>query len=159
MSENKDQPTPTLDLRKFCRNQNTLGTTVYLHWGVQNQFPWIKVAQFRLQDRENSNYPGVWNLDAYLGRKTDGEGDSAFILNFEVIGVRFNFIRYGYTSVDAYINPNLDSYDSFNVPTQDYDTQDKHGCTKYLPEDNRKLYNLVRGKRISILTGPVGDNE
>jgi hypothetical protein len=130
-----------------------------MHWGVQDRFSWIKLAQFRLQNRENSNYPGVWNLDAYLGRKTDDEGDSAFILSFEVIGVKLDFVRYGYTAVEAYVNPNLDGYDSFNVPPQNYDTQDKHGRTKYLPEDNRELYDLVRGKRISIITGPPDANK
>jgi hypothetical protein len=159
MKEIKTQPTPTLDLREFCRNQDTIGTTIYMHWGLHNRFPWIKLAQFRLQNRENSNFPGVWSIDAYLGRKKDDEGDSAFILSFEVIGVKFDFIRYGYTGVDAYINPNLDDYDTFNVPKQDYEVRDKHGGTKYIPEDNRELYNLVRGKRISILTGPPGEND
>jgi len=155
MSVVKGQPVTTLDLREFCRDRDTVETTINIYWGVQQRFKWIELAQFRLQDRENSNYPGVWTLDAYLGRKTDREGDSSFILSFEVIGVQFDFIRYGYTSVNAFINPNLDScYDTFNVPTQDYNPTDEHGDAKYLPEDNRELYNKVRGKRISILTGP-----
>lgn len=156
MSVAKGQPVPTLALRKFCRDQDTIGTIIYLHWGAQQRFKWIELAQFRLQDRENLHYPGVWTLDAHLGHKTDREGDSAFILSFELIGVQFDTIQYGYTSVNAFVNPNLDVYDTFNVPTQDYNPIDARGDAKYLPEDNRELYNKVRGKCISIVTGPPG---
>lgn len=163
----KDQPVPTLDLRKYCRDQNKVETTVAMHWGFENQFTWLKLAQCRLTNRSNPNFPGIWVFDAYYEGHTDFEHDSAYIINFEVIGVEFQYIRYGQTRVTCFINPNLDgAYDTFSVPNEGYGQHDaedckeckngeKHQIVEFLPPDNKELYALVKGKRLTITTGSI----
>lgn len=161
------QPIPTLDLRKHCRDNDKVETTITMHWGFEQQFTWIKLAQLRLTNRKNDNFPGVWCLDAYFDGHTDMEHDSAFIISFEVIGVEFQNIRYGKTEVSCFVNPNLDGYDQFSVSEQDYvpdhDADDcthckageSHKIVEYLPPDNKELYKLVKGKRLTIRTGMI----
>ena len=154
----KDQLTPTLDLREFCRDKDKIDTVVYLHCGLEHQFEWLKLAQIRLQSRGNRNFPGVWVFDSYLGDRSDFEGDSAFLVSFELIGVQFEGVSYGQTRVTAFINPNYDKYDTFGVPTSsDYDPVESNGSIRYQPEDNRELYKKVRGKRVTIITGTKDD--
>ena len=165
------QPIPTLDLRKFCRDRDKVKTTVRLHWGKSDHdaFDWLILGQVRLHSRSNNHFPGVWVFDSYFEGHTDAEHDSAFIVNFELIGVEFECIRYGQTHAFGFINPNLDpQWDQFSVPPQDYDPfhnssdcqdckDDKHKFVSYLPPSNMELYRKIRGKRVEIITGIIHD--
>jgi hypothetical protein len=85
---------------------------------------------------------------------------------------------YGWTRITGWIDPNLDGYDSFSVPSEAYnpldgaepcdhckgqhDEAEPHLIVKeglYTPPSNNELYKLVRGKRIEIRTGPKRPKE
>lgn len=167
------QPVPTLDLRRFCRDINTVKTIISLLWDSEHEFPWIHLGQIRLLKRGNDHnyYRGVWTLDSFVQGHTDEEHDSAHILSMQLIGVDFGMILYGQTEIHAYVDPNLSPYCQFSVPEPDYDPlkdatpcdhcrgEEAHLFVNYLPPDNRELYQQVRGKRIIIRTGKVFDEE
>lgn len=172
------QPTPTLDLRKYCRSSDVVETNVFLKWDWDrgHEFLWLKLGEVRLNSRAGHNRH-LWRFDSYLGEHTDFEHDSAHILRMELIGVEFESLYYGQTILTGFINPNLDvnnDFDTFNVPSESYDpfagAKDCEDCKgqdnesqphkvvveeHYIPPNNPDLYEKIKGKRIEIRTGKV----
>ena len=161
------QPVPTLDLREFCRDADTTETLVTLHWTPGREFEWLRLGQIRIVNRTSGSQDyDLWTFDSYMGEHTDREHDSAFVLSMDLIGVKFQRIMYCQTLVTAWIAPDQHQ---FSVPGQDTDRfKDAEPCMEckgqseehrphllvdYLPPDNRELYKLVSGKRVTIRTG------
>ena len=170
---------PSMDFRPLSRNADKVETVISL-FTDHTQTPWIKLGEITLRRHGGSNFPGVWSLGAYLLNATDFEHDSAHLLKLELVSVELTAIDYGYTRIDGYIR--ADAEDTFRVGGPDYNpiahphTTTCKGSPKacrrgdgkrhpiipegfYVPPVNVELFNIVRGRRVEIVTGPVRPEE
>lgn len=166
---------PELDFRKLSRNADKIETTVVL-WTDYERSVWIRFGEIVLRERDSHNHRGIWRLGAYLQNATDFEHDSAWLLKFELVGVEFTSIDYGQIRFQGYVK--ADDEDDFRVGNADYNPLAKAKSCKgtqkeycrlgephephvivlegfYVPPPNPDLFNIVRGRRVEIVTGPV----
>ena len=165
---------PEMDFRKLARNADKIATTVVL-WTDYERSAWIRLGEIMLRQRDSHNHRGVWQLGAYLQNATDFEHDAAWLLKIELIGVEFTSVEYGQTHFQAYIKG--DDENDFRIGNADYNplahpkakrckgTAKEH-CRReephvivpegfFVPPENPELFNIVRGRRIEVTTGPV----
>lgn len=167
----KETFVPQLDLRELSRDSDTCLTQVFLHpdWDRQNDFVWIQTGQTSLRKRRESESEPSYDLTCYVKEgATDFEHDSAYLFVLPLIGLTFASMRYQQAEFIAYVDPNLDPED-FKLPSGDYNPfkhqeaskcpsckgKDKHMLVPYLPPSNIELYHKVKGKKVSIVVGPV----
>jgi hypothetical protein len=168
-----------MDFRALSRNADRILTTVILYTDHERT-EWIKLGEIMLRERGN-NFNGIWSLGAYLLNATDFEHDSAHLLKIELVGVTFTAVEYGQTRFEGFIR--ADAEDGFRVGGPDYnplklkDTKQCKGTRKdhckwgdgkshlivpegfYVPPVNVELFNIVRGRRVEVITGPIMPNE
>lgn len=163
---------PNMDFRPLSRNSDKIETTVILYTDHERS-EWIKLGEIQLRERSDP-FKGIWSLGAYLLNATDPEHDSAHLLKMELVGVTFTAVEYGQTRFEGFIR--ADEEDSLRVGGPDYDPIKlakpckgtprvcKWGENKphpmvpegfYLPPANPALFNIVRGRRVEVITGPV----
>lgn len=166
---------PNMDFRPLSRNSDKIETTIILYTDYERS-EWIKLGEIMMRER-GSNFKGIWQLSAYLLNATDFEHDTASILRMELVGVTFTAVEYGQTRFEGFIR--ADEEDQFRVGGPDYnpltlkDTKQCKGTRKdyckwadgkphpivpegfYIPPVNAELFNIVRGRRIEVVTGPV----
>ena len=121
---------------------------------------WLTLGSCEIMPHNRGQF---WSVKSYFDHHTDGEHDSASIVTFDVIGLRFEMYMYGQAHVEGWIR--ADDVNAFRVPTKDWDPfaggvkcpqctgKDKHLMVNYLPPENPALYDLVRGRQIQIVTG------
>ncbi len=164
------QPIPTIDLRGVTRDTTLCTTIVQLHWDWQTQFRWILAGQCQLRtDRK----PEHITLDARMEGATDREHDAAYAFKLPIIGHRFEHVHYHTTTFTAWVNPN--AAEDFHVPAstfkpkgydlrkhpESYPCEDCKGeeahiiVPYFVPPVDRELYNLVKGKMVTIEIGPT----
>ena len=149
-----------VDLTKVTRGSDKVGTTIYIH--MRNRYKWLEFGQMELRQDVDPN-----RIIA-RGHATDFEHDAIYILRLPVLGVRLESINYGVTVLEAYVYPNDDpNYPDFRVPSPGYNPMGAKGarmcreCGDHVivpeeftsPSFDEKLYNLVRGRKITIHTG------
>ena len=168
---------PNMDFRPLSRNSDKILTTIILYTDHERS-EWIKLGEIMLRERGN-NFKGIWQLSAYLLEATDFEHDSAHLLKMELVGVEFTAVEYGQTRFEGFIRGDME--DDFRVGGPDYnplalpETKQCKGTKKdyckrgephpivpegyYVPPVNAELFNIVRGRRIEVITGPVRTKE
>lgn len=164
---------PDMDFRPLSRNSDKVLTTVTLHTDYERS-AWIRLGEIQLRERD-SNHRGVWVLSAYLLNATDPEHDSAHLLKMELVGVTFTAVEYGQTRFEGFIR--ADDEDAFRVGGPDYNPLLLKGTTRckqcrrgnkthpivpegfYVPPPNTGLFNIVRGRRIEVVTGILHQKE
>lgn len=170
---------PNMDFRPLSRNADKILTTVILYTDHERS-EWIKLGEISLRERGN-NFNGIWSLGAYLSNATDFEHDSAHLMKIELVGVTFTAVEYGQTRFEGFIRG--DAEDDFRVGGPDYNPltlKGAHICKGtrkdrckwadgkphpivpegfYVPPANVELFNIVRGRRIEVITGPVKSKE
>lgn len=170
---------PSMDFRALSRNSDKISTTVILVTDHERS-EWIKLGEIILRERGN-NFKGIWSLGAYLLNATDFEHDSAHLFKMELVGVEFTAVEYGQTRFEGFIR--ADDEDAFRVGGPDYNplkhekTRQCKGTRKdyckyaegtshpivpegfYVPPVNAELFNIVRGRRIEVVTGPIVEDE
>lgn len=167
---------PAMDFRKLSRSEKEILTTVTLFTDYERT-EWIKLGEISFRESGNRDASGVWSLGAYLANATDFEHDSAHLLKMELVGVQLTAVKYGQTRFVGFIR--ADYEDGFRVPGPDYNPlthKDAKVCkgTKkdyckwadnkphmivpegfYVPPANAELFNIVRGRRVEVVTGPI----
>jgi hypothetical protein len=176
-------PLSKLDLRSITRHTDRCRTCVTLYWDWDTRFEWIICGEVGIRQHEGHHdfYGGTSQLTSYLDKgATDFSHDSAYARSLPLIGLTMDSIHYHQTRLHAWINPNEDITDGgsseFRVPEPGYDPtklegafecEDEH-CEKkhiivpegfYFPPHNAKMYDLVKGKKIEIMIGPVFPKE
>jgi hypothetical protein len=170
---------PNMDFRPLSRNADKVLTTITLYTDHERS-EWIKLGEIMLRER-GSPFKGIWQLSAYLLNATDFEHDSARLLRMEVVGVEFTAVEYGQTHFEGFIRGDME--EDFRVGGPDYnplklkDTRECKGTSRghckwadgkphpivpegyYIPPVNPELFNIVRGRRIEVVTGPVRSND
>lgn len=170
---------PPMDFRPLSRNSGKILTTIILYTDHE-QSEWIKLGEIALRERGNP-FKGVWSLGAYLLNATDFEHDSAHLLRMELVGVEFTAVEYGQTRFEGFIRG--DSEEDFKVGGPDYNPLKEKGAKEckgtkkdyckwgdgkphpivpegfYVPPVNAELFNIVRGRRVEVITGPVRTKE
>lgn len=155
-----------LDLRSITRDSHLVQATVWIGH-EHEQVQWIITGRASLEERGN----GRWNFSARCSYGVvDTEQDSAYAVNFDLIGVTSvgassSRARYhGWIAIE-------DRMSGFNVPEPGYDPVKEPGAYKkkiksgdfedeltfvpnYLPPDNNKLFRKVYGQRVMIVFGP-----
>lgn len=155
-------PIEKLDLSKVTRDSDTHVTYIYvvdLHWEHRN-LPWIVCGSINIRDENTAD------VCAYLNNAVDQEHDSAKAFCIPIIGLEFKYATSGTFCFEAFIHPREpegfrvpDSADELlqgAEPCKDcaYDREEPHIITEYIPKPNLKLYELLRGCKIDITTGP-----
>jgi hypothetical protein len=147
-----------MDFRKLSRCSDRVLTTISLYTDYERS-PWIKLGEIQLREQDN-RHRGAWTLSAYLLNATDFEHDSAYLLKMELVGVTFTAVEYGQTRFEGFIRPD------YNPLRLKGTTQCKR-CRRggkthpmvpeghYVPPINTELFNIVRGRRIEVVTGVV----
>lgn len=149
------------DLSKYCRNPDIVTTVlVQLGWNRHRLTEWLTLGEINLCRRQGHDDIPSWVLSAYLGNHTDFEHDSAYVIRLGLVSVVFECVAYGQTHIHALIDPNEGV---FEVPKEDWNPfedstecticEEPHKIVEYVPPGNRDLYEKLRGKRISIITG------
>lgn len=154
-----------LDLRPISRSSDLCEVTVTLE-NIQHlrNFLWIRAGQadLRLERRQWLNVRGPDGV-------TDSEHDSVHILSLPLIGVTMQHVFSHNVTISAYIDPS--EVQDFRVPPPDYDPT-KHPeaytckdprCERphiisprcYQAPVNPDLFEIVRGKKVEIVFGPV----
>jgi hypothetical protein len=163
---------PDMDFRPLSRNSDKISTTVTLYTDYERS-AWIKLGEIQLREH-NSNHRGVWMLSAYLLNATDFEHDSAHLLKMELVGVTFTAVEYGQTRFEGFIR--ADDEDVFRVGGPDYNPlllKETTRCKRcrgkeahplvpeghHVPPLNAELFNIVRGRRIEVVTGILHQKE
>ena len=161
---------PNMDFRKLSRNSDKVFTTVTLYTDYERS-AWIRLGEIQLREH-NSNHRGVWMLSAYLLNATDFEHDSAHLLKMDLVGVTFTAVEYGQTRFEGFIR--ADDEDCFRVGGPDYNPlEEATRCKRcrgkeahpivpeghYVPPLNTELFNIVRGRRIEVVTGILHGKE
>jgi hypothetical protein len=163
---------PDMDFRPLSRNSDKILTTVTLYTDYDRS-AWIKLGEIQLHERDN-NHRGAWMLSAYLLDATDFEHDSAHLLKMELVGVVFTAVEYGQTRFEGFIR--ADDEDTFRVGGPDYNPLLLKGTTRckrcrrnkthpivpeghYVPPLNAELFNIVRGRRVEVVTGVLHQEE
>jgi len=151
-----------LDLCKVTRDSATHVThicVVDLSYNHRN-IPWIVCGSINIRD-ENT-----FDICAYLLDAVDQEHDSAKAFCIPILGLKFKYATSGSFCFEAYIHPR--DPEGFRVPTSadellkgakpckncSYNYEDPHIITEYIPKPNPMLYELLRGCKIDITTGP-----
>jgi len=171
------------DLREVTRHSDLCLTVVSIQtvsWDRNSRVKWLVCGQSRLCP-QNDRPDGRWKLEAYLpSGVTDFEHDSAYAFRLPLIGVQFEGVSYGQTTVLAWIDPNEDpelGMSDFHVPRPGYNPMKLPGATlckakdhgytchkkphmivpekHYVPPTDKDLYEAVKGKRVEILFSPV----
>lgn len=152
------------DLTGITRDPQEAITEVYIH---EDRYArpqlWLKFGQAQLRNEESF----CW-LSAYMmSGVTDWEHDSAYALRLPLIGVQFESVYYHKTKITAWVDPS--NPDEFHVPTPGYDPtmlDEASLCSEcdephmmvppgyYVPPFDKKLYEKVKGKRLTIYIGP-----
>lgn len=164
---------PNMDFRPLSRNADKIATTITLYTDHERS-EWIKLGEIQLRERDSHHFKGIWTLGAYLLNATDNEHDSAWLLKMELVGVEFTSVEYGQTHFQGFIRADME--EDFRVPPPDYapfEGKDARTCkgtrkdyckwadgkphpiAKYIPDANVELFNIVRGRRVEVTTGPV----
>ena len=164
---------PDMDFRPLSRNSDKISTTVMLYTDYEPS-AWIRLGEIQLRERDN-NHRGAWMLSAYLLDATDFEHDSAHLLKMELVGVAFTAVEYGQTRFEGFIR--ADDEDAFRVGGPGYNPLMLKGTTQckqcrrgkkthpivpeghYVPPINAELFNIVRGRRIEVVTGILHQKE
>lgn len=169
----------TVDLRSITRRSDKCLTTVMLQltWDEREKVKWLVFGEAHIQKFERK---GQYLLKAYLpAGVTDFEHDSAYAFRLPLMGLEMDelFLSYHQTRLRAIVDPN--NSDDFRVPRPGYDPlkmEGTHTCKAYdqckekphliVPEGfyagppfDRKLFELVRGKRVEIIVGQPHDEE
>ncbi len=168
-----------MDFRPLARNARKIETVVTLYTD-HDRSEWIKLGEIHFRERGN-NFKGIWQLGAYLANATDPEHDTAHLLRLELVGVNFTAVEYGQTRFEGFIR--ADEEDAFRVGGPDYNPiahektrickgTGRVGCKWadkkphpvipegfYVPPVNAALFNIVRGQRIEVTTGPIRTEE
>jgi hypothetical protein len=136
---------------------------------------WIRCGEIDLFERDSHHHKGVWQLKAFLDKVTDFEHDSASAFRFELVGVEFNHITYGGTTLSGWIKAG--DPEAFRVsPDPNYNPLLLKGTTKcrqckgkdshlivpegyYIPPIDEDFYNLCSGRKVEIRTGVKGTTE
>jgi hypothetical protein len=158
---------PDMDFRKLSRCSDRVLTTISLYTDYERS-AWIRLGEIQLREQDN-RHRGAWTLSAYLLDATDFEHDSAHLLKMELVGVTFTAVEYGQTRFEGFIRP--DDEDVFRVGGPDYNPLLLNGTTQckpcrrcgkthpivpeghYVPPINTELFNIVRGRRVEVVTG------
>jgi len=165
---------PNMDFRPLSRNSDKILTTVILYTDHERS-EWIKLGEIMLRSRDSHHFRGIWELGAYLSNATDFEHDAAWLLKMELVGVTFDSIEYGQTRFEGFIR--ADSEECFKIGDADYNPLKhpeaksckgtaKEYCRRgekhvivpegfYVPPVNAPLFNIVRGRRVEVITGPI----
>lgn len=181
--ELKETPVPELDLRKISRYSDKVSTLVELHWdwNSANNVRWIRCGAVHFRRSEDRTRPFVdFGARLQVG-VTDFEHDSGYAFQFRLAGCEFRFMDSGRSWFDGFIDASdTDEIgaEDFRVPQESNYNPMKHPnaykCTEckgvdkghiivpeglYLPPKNIDLYRKVRGKRVTIITGPNLKND
>ncbi len=164
----------TTDLRKITRGADRCLSSLTITWDWQTRIEWLVLGQTQLRYSEGSQ---KYVLSAYLTEgATDFEHDSAYAFSLPLIGFTFdNSIEYSRVRGNAWVDPG-DDEGLFRVPRPGYNPM-KHPDTTMCnskncnwrdgphpiipegfyagPPHDRDLYNLVRGKRVTLSIGPL----
>ena len=184
----KETPKPRIqhvDLKPITPHPDKCRTLVRIELSFGERQSWISMGQSEIRkhslgDRSHEN---GWRLEARIPGATDGDHSAAYAIRLPLIGLHFEGVVAGGSRFVAWIDPNEapeegDDHSDFCVPPPDYDPR-KHprslpcpsckGSSKhvFIPEGHRlyvppfdpELYQLVRGKRVEILVGPVFKDE
>jgi hypothetical protein len=169
-------PIQRVDLRRITRDANRCLTFVTLHWGWETRLEWIVCGAVDLR-RDSTDEVGCWTLTAYLNKgAADFEHDAAHAFGIPLIGVTFSGLHYSRSTFTAWIDSSDDSRGCLRVPPAGYDPAKLKGairCTDrrcgskhlvvpegyYYPPHDASLYDLVKGKRVDISTGPALSNK
>lgn len=156
------------DFRKLSRHSDRILSTIDIQDHDYRMFTWLTFGEAHLNQHSTLK---TWTLKAYLLDATDVEHDSAYLFQMDLIGVEFSSIGYGQTQLGGYIHPR--DVHTFRVPPADYDPfkdatvcsgskrhckwgeGKKHPITKYIPDANSELFDILRGARVEIRTGAV----
>lgn len=168
MESNKSTGITPLDLSELSRGEN-VKTKIYVQigWSRNSQQDWLTLGEVHLTKKSREADIPTWSLQAYLGEHTDQEHDSAYLLSMDLIAVTLNMLCYGETVIHAIIDPN-DS--RFHVPDENWDyfegardctlprcKDEPHKLVEYLPPHNQDLYEKLKGKKVTIVTGVKRD--
>lgn len=167
---------PNMDFRPLSRNSDKILTQVLLYTDHERS-EWIKLGEIMLRQRDSHHFRGVWELGAYLSNATDFEHSAAWLLKMELVGVTFTAVEYGQTRFEGFIR--ADEEDQFRVGNADYNPltlpeskkcggAKKDYCRRgekhiivpegfYVPPTNADLFHIVRGRRVEVITGVIGD--
>lgn len=168
---------PVLDLRTLSRNSDKCLTqvTLYPDWDTKNAFVWIQAGETSLRQKRDGDPTSGHTLTCYVkDGATDFEHDSAYLFQLPLVGLTFVSMWYHQVRFGAYIDPTLDtlSFDRFSVPSADYNPfkhkdaslcesckgDDAHSFVPYLPPNNTKLYQRIKGLKAEILISPVTED-
>lgn len=172
---------PHCDFRSISRESDRVFTKVHLLLDPyeRNEYLWIHAGQGNLDRFDDRT--GCHTLRVYLGRgATDFEHDSAYVLQLPIFGVTFKHVWYNSVELIGFIPPDM-RRDDFKVPAAGYDPfehpetemcdpdPEYHGADHkphpivpqgmYVPQGSKEQWQLVRGKRVRIVFGPVRKDE
>lgn len=158
------------DLREFSRDSDRICTQILVEDAGLNLVPWLTLGEINLQSIRGGSHM----LRAPLaGGATDEEHDTAQLISMELLGLRWDSVYGGVSTFEAYIRPpHAYNPDNFRVPSEDYkmsvvfckwcptNGRKPHLISDYLPPHNKKLHDLLSGRRIEIRTGaaPAGSS-
>jgi hypothetical protein len=171
-----DSP-PFLDLRAITRRSDRCVTTVrFLDADGREGARWMLLGEAALS-RQSSRSGGPWRLTAYLKDAVDFEHDSAYALDLPLVGVEFVGVSYKSTEIVAYVSPEAGAdedgrFATFHVPPPGYDptkhpetvlcrdceNREQHVIVPegfYQPKFEPELFEIVRGRCVTICFGPV----
>lgn len=157
-----------IDLRPISRESDKLYCKVFARGDDYEEVCWLTLGAASLQSRNEGQMSLIARMDA-----TDFEHDSAYVIVLPLIGVALDSVHNHITRLTAWVDP--DAANTFSVPSTGYDPtthKDAHRCEEercaephwivpegyYTPPHDKKLYAQVRGKRVTILFGPVRKN-
>jgi hypothetical protein len=147
-------------------------------WDRASEVKWIVCGEVQIRERGNRRDLSYWSLNAYLiDGATDFEHSSAYAVCLPLVALQFDGTEYHETLLHAMVDPGR--LDDFHVPLPGYnplehprtekcpDCTKKKGCTPhlivpegfYVPPREPKLFELVKGRIVSISIGPTREEE
>lgn len=160
-----------LDFRSISRESDRCLSVVYVFPDPYSpQKVWIRAGQAEIRIEDRSSRFTVRMTEGV----TDQEHDSAYVLQLPLIGVKFTHVWSHQACFTCWVDPNDE--EGFHVPDAGYDPtkhKDAYQCDNkkycddvghwvvpyFVPPVNRKLYELMRGKKLEIMLSPVYPEE
>ena len=168
-----DYPTPAMppcvDLTKITCNSDKTLSVISFRDIEKGDGTWLVSGEVLLAKSDRDNY---CTISARMPHLIDSDHSYAYAFRFEVVGLEFDMVTQGRCVYTAWIRGDVSSGYSFHVPDGVYSPKvDKSMKCKsckgnnepahyymgndgnYLPPQNDKLFELVRGRSISISIG------